>query len=113
MQHALGLGVPLKGDGTWLNRAPELADLRAMLTERGLSTMHLPPGDGPWQPFSETQTARMQEHYADDLNWLAAGADGLAQLTEEAMSPGRGKAHPATEMRGQDHDQEGRLGQAG
>ena len=68
--------------GFWNNKSPDLAKLRRILAERGDSTP-LPDGDGRWTPFTIEQAARLREAYADDLFWLHAGADGLAQLAED------------------------------
>jgi hypothetical protein len=110
---AVGLDVQFDGGYDWLNRAPHLPELRAILTERGQDVGDLPDMDGPWNPFSEAQTTDLRERFADDLFWLANGAEGLAKLTEEAMPRGRGKAHRSASERGQGHDEEGRLGKTG
>ncbi|MEP4197559.1 MAG: hypothetical protein ABJL99_18200 [Aliishimia sp.] len=105
--------APVQGGHEWLNRAPDLPKLRCMLEERGEDPAQLPKGDGHWQPFSDTQIATMQEKFADDLFWLAAGAGGLATMTEEAMPGGRGKAHRTGDIRGQRYDEEGYLDKTG
>lgn len=107
------LNVPVTGGYEWLNRAPDLPTLRAILEDRGEDPSQLPEGDGAWQPFTEAQVADMQEQFADDLFWLSAGAGGLATMTEEAMPGGRGKAHRTGDLRGQYDDQEGHLDQTG
>lgn len=73
-------------DAFWINRSPDLAELRAVLTDR--RETGLPEGDGRWMPFSPEQAAQLREAYADDLFWLRAGADGLARLTEEDRPAG-------------------------
>ena len=67
----------------WLNRSPDLAFLRGVLTDRDENPDVLPAGEGRWQPFNDAQAAALRETYADDLFWLTAGADGLATLTED------------------------------
>ena len=73
---------PLAAPGAfWDNRSPDIAALRHLLADRGdAATLE---GEGRWQPFDTTQTAQLRELYADDLFWLTAGADGLAQLAQE------------------------------
>ncbi len=97
-----------------LNAAPRLPQMRAALAQAGRDTGHLPQGDGPFTPFTRAQAARLQETYADDLFWLTAGADGLATLITgkppgaEGKTPARGQTE-----RGQAHDHQGRVAQAG
>lgn len=107
------LNAPVTGGYEWLNRAPDIPTLRQMLEERGQDPAQLPEGDGAWQPFSVSQIADMQERFADDLFWLAAGAGGLATMTEEAMPGGRGKAHRTGDTRGQEDDEKGSLDKTG
>ncbi len=108
--------VPQAHAREWLNRSPDLPSLRATLIGRGSDPGALPPGDGPWQPFSTAERAAMREAYADDLFWLRAGADGLATLIEE---PGLDQAGQTPQVlaqtRGQTYDEEGarRVAQAG
>lgn len=103
----------VSGPYEWLNRAPDLEMLRNALIDRGEDPAQLPEGEGAWQPFDNEQIAQMQEKFADDLFWLAAGAGGLASVTEEAMPGGRGKAHRAGQARGQLDDEEGYLDKTG
>ncbi|MEX3316036.1 hypothetical protein [Sulfitobacter sp. PS-8MA] len=76
----------------WLNRAPDLAALRETLNARGEDPALLPDAPGRWQPFDAAQASALRERYADDQFWLAAGADGLAILTED---PSRRRAGPS------------------
>ena len=74
--------------------------------------------DGFLQPRAGTAfavTPTLREAYADDLMWLAAGADGLARLVDDPDNTRAGPNPPMTEMtRGRcDDHQEGRLAQAG
>lgn len=84
LQRAAGiLFPPPAGAGAfWDNRSPDLPALRRLLVERGGDPEGF-DGEGRWQPFNMDQAARLREAYADDLFWLAAGADGLAQLAQE------------------------------
>ncbi|MEB8386777.1 hypothetical protein OO012_06005 [Rhodobacteraceae bacterium KMM 6894] len=75
--------VPRGHAREWLNRGPDLPELRRAVMRQGASPAALPPRDGPWRPFAPSQMAAMAETYADDLFWLRAGAEGLATLTEE------------------------------
>lgn len=79
-------------EARWLNRAPDISSLRETLAERGEDPALLPAASGRWQPFDTAQAAALRERYADDLFWLAAGADGLATLTED---PSRRRAGPS------------------
>lgn len=110
---AAGLDVQFTGEHEWLNRSPELPKLRRLLQERGQDPAILPEGDGVWQPFDEEQRNEMRETYADDLFWLARGADGLAKLTEEAMPRERGQARHAGNTKGHGHDEKGCLDKTG
>ncbi len=78
---------PMTHARQWLNRSPDLDHLRRSLRDRAAptpeTTVTLPEGQGRWMPFNKHQQAAMREHYADDLFWLRAGADGLATLAEE------------------------------
>jgi hypothetical protein len=102
---------PLHEHRLWLNRAPDMEELRNCLALRGEDPARLGPEEGRYDPFSPAQRARMRELYQDDLFWLAGGADGLATLMTEntreqtGFSPQRG-----TLARGKDNDQqEGRV----
>lgn len=88
--------APTEHRSDWLNRAPDSETLRAILAERGVPRDAIPGGTpARWQPFAADQAAALRELYADDLHWLAAGADGLAQLTEETGRTRTGKTpHP-------------------
>ncbi len=97
----------------WLNRAPDANGLRSLLLERGDDPDAIPPSQERWQPFTERQLAQMKEQFEDDLFWLAAGAGGLATLTEEAMPGARGKAHRDGTIRGQRNDEKGQMERAG
>ena len=75
--------VPGDAGVHWLNRRPRLDQLRTALDERGTEAHVLRgPGDR-WNPFLRSEIAEMREAYADDMFWLTAGADGLAELTED------------------------------
>ncbi len=105
LAHATGVAAPKDAETRWMNRAPDVPALRRLLAARGESPDLLPDVTGRWQPFSETRAAEMRETYADDLFWLAAGADGLATLTEQSFRKRAGTSQPAGDMKkGHDHD---------
>ncbi len=82
---AADIAGPNSSAPPWLNRAPELSELRRVLQARGEPIDVLPRGQGRWTPFSEAQQAELRELYADDLFWLTGGADGLAKLIEDPL----------------------------
>jgi len=94
--------VPAVTDDACHNKTPDLDALRQIVAP-GEGT--LPGGSGRWMPFSKTQRAEMRERYADDLMWLAGGADGLAEL---AQIPAQSEAEthlPKPELtKGSDND---------
>ena len=105
LSEATGVQAPRDRDHYWLNRAPDLPALRAILVERGQNPDLLPDETGHWNPFPEAQTDVLRETYSDDLFWLAAGADGLAQLTENPARNRAGTSQPTGDTRkGHSHD---------
>lgn len=101
--------MPRKHARAWLNRAPTIESLRAIVAERGGHSARLGEGEGRWQPFDAAQAAALRESYADDLFWLRAGADGLATLIEET-EPGEAGTQPplGQTTRGHSNDDEER-----
>nr|WP_294615176.1 hypothetical protein [uncultured Roseovarius sp.] len=100
---------PRKAAREWLNRSPDLEQLRRVVTERGGDVARLGEGTGRWRPFDRNQTLALQEAYSDDLFWLSAGADGLARLTEETGPVKAGQNPPIVQTtRGQPNDIEER-----
>ncbi|MFY9211507.1 MAG: hypothetical protein WAO69_10300 [Aestuariivita sp.] len=71
--------VPRNGALVHINPSPTLPELRAICDR---ADSNLPTVDGAWMPFCEADRAILRETYADDLFWLAGGADGLAELVE-------------------------------
>ncbi|KRS12421.1 hypothetical protein XM53_11560 [Roseovarius atlanticus] len=104
LEHMSGLGpMPRAHARDWMNQGPGLGQLRRIVRERGGDPARLPEGPGKWQPFDETALREMREAYADDLFWLRAGAEGLAQLTEETGPVKTGTTpRPDQRKRGQD-----------
>ncbi len=90
----------------WLNRAPGLDELRGVLAARGQDPRQLRQVAGDvWHPFTQAQRAALHDAYCRDLDWLRAGADGLAKLTENPAGAGTVKAPAADGLRrGQDDD---------
>ncbi|WP_428926038.1 hypothetical protein [Marinibacterium sp. SX1] len=90
----LGRPAPRDDADLWLNRTPGLAALRRLAGEGPQSGALLPEGEGRWHPFDPAQAAALRETYQDDLFWLAAGADGLAEtMAYAAPGPARQAAH--------------------
>lgn len=90
-----------------LNASLRLEDLRAHLLTN--AAQDLPEGEGRWRPFDETQCAMLRENYADDLMWLTAGADGLAQLLQDPEHQVAGLNLPQTDVtRGRPNDKQDR-----
>lgn len=90
-----------------LNASLRLEDLKAHLFDSAAAD--LPAGEGRWRPFDAGQTAMLRENYADDLMWLAAGADGLAQLVEDPEQQAAGANLPQKELtRGRPDDKQDR-----
>lgn len=87
--------APKDSNRNWLNRAPNLAELRRVLTDRGVAGAVLPFGMDRWNPFTPEENSALRETYADDMMWLVAGADGLATLTEDNARIRAGKILPA------------------
>jgi len=90
-----------------LNATPHLDELRRQLQSSVAS--QLPTGQGRWQPFDQAQIAALRETYADDLMWLTAGGDGLAQLKQDPDKTGQGMNLTHTDLtRGKPHDDQPR-----
>lgn len=95
-----GRTAPLGGGDLHRNRAPDLAELRAVTGGDGL-----PAGSGAWQPFDHWQRIAMQRKYQEDLAWLADGADGLAELARQSNKDGQTQCLRQTDgTRGRSHD---------
>ncbi|MCB4455154.1 hypothetical protein [Leisingera sp. McT4-56] len=76
-----GIEAPRTHARVRLNASLCLQDLRASVPSAVAAD--LPQGSGRWRPFDDAQTASLREAYADDIMWLAAGADGLATLVHD------------------------------
>ncbi|QBF32850.1 hypothetical protein CFI11_16720 [Thalassococcus sp. S3] len=108
---ATGADTPLRHARIWLNQTPHLPVLRE---HAGPDAVLLPQGTGRWRPFDPQQVAALRERYADDLLWLAAGADGLAMLAQDPTKTEAAQSPPFADMtRGSSHDsQERRMARA-
>lgn len=100
-----GLPAPLAHARHRRNAAPRLTDLR-----NHPDAQRLPQGEGRWNPFDTGLQQVLRRRYAEDMGWLAAGADGLARLTGNEI-PKAGQHRLATDQtRGrQDDSQDRRL----
>ncbi len=93
--------VPVNRLQPWGNRAPDLAALRQVLTDRATPTIALGTGQGRWMPFLPDQAARLRETYQDDIYWLRAGAMGLARYEDAPDRAGSAEIRPpAAQERG-------------
>lgn len=96
------LGLPLTGARERINASPHCDKLRKILDLRGDSALgrNLTLRDGRWMPFDEAQRLALRAQYAVDLDWLRAGADGLARLVERAPEV----KNPARQTKADDMD---------
>ncbi|MFW8636901.1 hypothetical protein [Cribrihabitans pelagius] len=107
-----GLAAPRTHARVRLNAALCLQDLRASLPPAAAA--RLPEGSGRWRPFSEAQAAALREAYADDILWLAGGADGTATLVQDPDKQAAGMNPPRTDLtRGRPDDEERRMAGSG
>lgn len=62
------------------NPSPDVATLREILRDGGdlEAAQSLAGLSGPFQPFPDMHRAKLQNDYREDIDWLLAGADGLA-----------------------------------
>ena len=97
--------VPADTLRAWANRAPDMAALRKVLTDRGESPIALGPGEGRWMPFLPEAAAALRETYQDDIYWLRAGASGLARYEDAPDRAGSAQNRPpAAPTRGPSDD---------
>lgn len=105
LQEAINRPTRPDSKNHWLNRAPDLAELRRLMGEQGGDPHVFPDGQGRWQPFSPEQTAQLREAYADDMHWLLSGADGLATLITDPTRTETGTSlHAGALTEGLGHD---------
>lgn len=85
LSRAADCAAPRASVDRWMNKGPGAMALREVLQQRGdPSAAHVPETRGRWTPFDLGQRVRLQARYSDDMMWLRAGADGLAQIVETA-----------------------------
>lgn len=75
----------LADGGAWRNRSLDAPALRALIAERGEVTGPATAdigGTDRWMPFDAAKQRALRAQYHDDIAWLRAGADGLAQLAQ-------------------------------
>ncbi|MFW8593499.1 hypothetical protein [Cribrihabitans neustonicus] len=107
-----GLPAPRTHARVRLNASLCLQDMRASLP--AAAAARLPDGSGRWRPFSEAQAAALREAYADDILWLAAGADGIATLVQDPDKQAAGQNPPRTDLtRGRPDDEQRRMAGSG
>lgn len=101
----------MRGRDDWHNASAGLGKLRQVLKDRGQHrrASQIPAGDSRWQPFADNHIAAFRDQYADDINWLRSGADGIATYVENADSGAADiDLRPHNQERGHFHDQEER-----
>lgn len=107
-----GIKAPRAHARVRLNASLCLQDLRASLPPAAAAD--LPDGTGRWRPFSDAQTAALREAYADDMMWLAGGADGLAALAQDPDKQAAGTNPPRIALtRGRPDDKQRRMAGSG
>lgn len=94
-----GRRLSLSGAEAWRNPRPRLDELRAYLDDIGAPLALARGTAGQFMPFDADQRAAMRAQYAEDLDWLAGGAGGLADYIDEAGAPtlrptGQGRGRP-------------------
>ncbi|MEM7487704.1 MAG: hypothetical protein AAF390_01130 [Pseudomonadota bacterium] len=76
--HALLTGhAPARSGVPLVNASPSVGDLRDRLRDDGW-TGELPAAGDGYAPFDADARIRLREVYAEDLDWLRDGADGIA-----------------------------------
>ncbi|MGH1577554.1 hypothetical protein [Planktotalea sp.] len=115
LAYLLGEIAPIPQAPIWRNQRPSLQDLLQLpLQELEQAQLLSQTHRDRWEPFTQAQSAALQETYADDLFWLRSGADGLAHLLEDPKSTQMGYPTPLHfENKGQTHDQRHRLARPG
>ncbi|OED50290.1 hypothetical protein AB838_02800 [Rhodobacteraceae bacterium (ex Bugula neritina AB1)] len=107
-----GIKAPRSHARVRLNASLCLQDLRANLPSAAAA--QLPQGAGRWRPFDNAQTAYLREAYADDMMWLAGGADGLAVLAKDPEKQAAGLNPSRIELtRGRPDDKQRRMAGSG
>ncbi|MBU2980725.1 hypothetical protein KO498_02755 [Lentibacter algarum] len=92
-------------DGLKLNEAPDLEELRQILTRRGEAACNLPQGSGRYQPFNADARSELKELFADDMFWAKGGAGGVATYIDHISPEEAGLSLPLALNRGHHYDQ--------
>lgn len=107
-----GAKLVMRWQDAWRNPTPHAARMIADCRDADMKGAEmLPQRAGRFMPFSTHQRAILRAQYQEDLDWLAAGAGGLATYIDTAGA----KTHGRTgQERGRPDDQDdGCLAQAG
>jgi hypothetical protein len=106
-----GCRMMLSGAQDWRNPTPPLPVLRDYLDDIGADPALARGTAGHFMPFDTDQRRALRGQYAQDLDWLAAGAGGLAEYLDEA---GARTLRPTGQGRGRPDDGEaGRMAHSG
>ncbi len=97
----LDVDLPFSGAAERLNTGASLDALRAYVDACGYNPEVIPSDAGDFMPFDADQRAVLGDLYCDDIDWLAAGADGLATFLAE---PGHQTPRQTGHGRGQPND---------
>lgn len=90
------------------NASLTAAEIGAVLRSRGQTTDadRLERQIGRFQPFSPAQVHKLRQDYANDIDWLIQGGDGLATYFDPTGDTSGG----LTDARGSSYDRQERLG---
>lgn len=93
-----GVQAPAHEARVWRNRTPALGELRRACSPAEICRLPEAGAEGRWSPFAGGAGAGLREAYADDIFWLASGADGLARLVRGTEFAEAGSTRPAADM---------------
>ncbi len=98
IRHLTGHDLVLNGARAHRNKAASIDQLRCFLDDCGENPSLIRTDAGDFMPFDPNQRAMLRAQYAEDRDWLAAGAEGLAtyltepgQKTQGQTGHGRGR----------------------
>jgi hypothetical protein len=109
------VALPAEAGRVWQNASAPGAALRRRLAGRGdaAGASLIPDAPGRWQPFAPAQVAAMRMRYAEDLEWLRAGAAGLARLIDDPTAGEQAAGGPRSREGQSDDARQRGLGAAG
>ncbi|UWQ20654.1 hypothetical protein [Jannaschia sp. W003] len=111
-EHVTGV-APARAGVPVVNGSPTAAALQQRLGEEGHAAS-LPALAGAYAPFTPDQRAELRARHADDLAWLADGADGLAEYRSRgALIPRASDRKGSPHGRRRHAEGESRMGPAG